>query len=177
MSLAIVDLGYGNLGSIARAFDRLGVTATRTADPDLVRAARRVVLPGVGAAAYAMGRIAELGLTDVLRFETSDEQDTACLGLIGGRVRRLRPSPGVTVPHMGWSRLTVAEETPGLADGDYVYFAHSFACENGPWTVATANHGVRVPAVVRQGNVLGAQFHPERSGPAGARFLKGFLAS
>lgn len=193
MSLAIVDLGYGNLGSIARAFDRLGVTATRTADPDLVRAARRVVLPGVGAAGYAMGRIAELGLTDVLReltqpvlgiclgmqllFETSEEQDTACLGLIGGRVRRLRPSAGVTVPHMGWSRLTVAEETPGLADGDYVYFAHSFACENGPWTVATANHGVRVPAVVRQGNVLGAQFHPERSGPAGTRFLKGFLAS
>ena len=193
MSLAIVDLGYGNLGSIARAFDRLGVTATRSADPAVLRAAGRVVLPGVGAAGYAMGRIADLGLTEVLReltqpvlgiclgmqllFETSEEQDTACLGLIGGRVRRLRPSAGVTVPHMGWSRLTVAEETPGLADGDYVYFAHSFACENGPWTVATANHGVRVPAVVRQGNVLGAQFHPERSGPAGARFLKGFLAS
>ena len=193
MSLAIVDLGYGNLGSIARAFQRLGVEATRTADPAVLRAARRIVLPGVGAAGYAMGRIADLGLADTLRdltqpvlgiclgmqllFEASDEQDTACLGLIGGRVRRLRPSPGVTVPHMGWSRLAVAKETPGLADGDYVYFAHSFACEDGPWTVATANHGVRVPAVVRQGNVLGAQFHPERSGPAGARFLKGFLAS
>ncbi len=193
MSLAIVDLGYGNLGSIARAFQRLGVEATRTADPAALRAAGRVVLPGVGAAGYAIGRIADLGLTEVLRdltqpvlgiclgmqllFEASDEQDTACLGLIGGRVRRLRSSPGVTVPHMGWSRLTVAEEAPGLADGDYVYFAHSFACEDGPWTVATATHGVRVPAVVRQGNVLGAQFHPERSGPAGARFLKGFLAS
>lgn len=192
MSLAIVDLGYGNLGSIARAFQRLGVEATRTADPAVLRAAGRVVLPGVGAAGYAMGRMAELGLTDVLReltqpvlgiclgmqllFETSEEQDTACLGFIGGRVRRLRPSAGVTVPHMGWSRLAVAGETPGLTDGDYVYFAHSFACENGPWTVATANHGGPVPAVVRQGNVLGAQFHPERSGPAGTRFLLGFLA-
>ncbi len=192
MSLAIVDLGYGNLGSIARAFQRLGVEATRTADPDVLRAARRVVLPGVGAAGYAMGRIAELGLTEVLReltqpvlgiclgmqllFEMSEEQDTACLGLIGGGVRRLRPSPGVTVPHMGWSRLSVAKETPGLADGDYVYFAHSFACEDGTWTLATASHGGPVPAVVRQGNVMGAQFHPERSGPAGTRFLRGFLA-
>jgi glutamine amidotransferase len=193
VSLAIVDLGYGNLGSIARAFERLGVEATRTADPAVLRAARRVVLPGVGAAGYAMGRITDLGLADTLReltqpvlgiclgmqllFEESEEQDTACLGLIGGRVRRLRPSPGVTVPHMGWSRLTVAEETPGLTDGDYVYFAHSFACEDGPWTIATASHGDPVPAVVRQGNVLGAQFHPERSGPAGTRFLQGFLAS
>ncbi len=192
MSLAIVDLGYGNLGSLARAFQRLGVEATRTAAPAELRRARRVVLPGVGAAGYAMGRIADLGLTDVLReltqpmlgiclgmqllFETSEEQDAACLGLIGGRVRRLRPSAGVTVPHMGWSRLAVAAATPGLNDGDYVYFAHSFACEDGPWAVATATHGNPIPAVVRQGNVLGAQFHPERSGPAGARFLQGFLA-
>lgn len=192
MSLAIVDLGYGNLGSIARAFKRLGVEATRTADPVVLRAAGRVVLPGVGAAGYAMGRIADLGLTDTLRnltqpvlgiclgmqllFEASDEQDTACLGLIGGRVRRLRPSPGVTVPHMGWSQLSVAKKSPGLTNGDYAYFAHSFACEDGPWTVATASHGGRLPAVVRQGNVLGAQFHPERSGPAGTRFLQGFLA-
>lgn len=193
MSLVIVDLGYGNLGSLARAFGRLGVEVTRTADPVALRAAGKVVLPGVGAAGYAMGRISALGLVDVLReltqpvlgvclgmqllFQASEEQDTPCLGLIAGAVKPLAPSPGVTVPHMGWSRLSMAGETAGLVDGDYVYFAHSFACEDGPWTRATAQHGVPIPAVVRQDNLLGAQFHPERSGPAGARFLKAFLAS
>jgi glutamine amidotransferase len=191
VSVVIVDLGYGNIGSIAVAFQRLGATVALTADPAAIAAAERVALPGVGAAGYAMARIDALGLRDTLTgltrpllgiclgmqllFETSEEEDTPCLGLIAGKVRRLEPGPGLTVPHMGWSRLDVTDTGCGLANGDYVYFAHSFACDDGPASIATARHGRTIPAAIRQGNLLGAQFHPERSAEAGARFLKAFL--
>ena len=78
---------------------------------------------------------------------------------------------------MGWSRLAVTGDAPGLADGDYVYFAHSYAADAGPATVATADYGGPVPAVVAQGNWTGAQFHPERSGEAGARFMAAWLGA
>jgi glutamine amidotransferase len=149
-------------------------------------------LPGVGAAGYAMAWIDALGLRGTLTgltrpllgiclgmqllFEASEEEDTPCLGLIAGKVRRLEPGPGLTVPHMGWSRLDVTDTGCGLASGDYVYFAHSFACDDGPASIATARHGRSIPAAIRQGNLLGAQFHPERSAEAGARFLKAFLS-
>jgi glutamine amidotransferase len=192
VSVAIVDLGYGNIGSIAVAFQRLGASVTLTADPAEIEAAERVALPGVGAAGYAMGRIDALGLRETLTgltrpllgiclgmqllFEASEEEDTPCLGLIEGRVRRLEPAPGLTVPHMGWSRLDVTDTSSDLVSGDYVYFAHSFACDDGPASIATARHGRPIPAAVRKNNLLGAQFHPERSAEAGARFLKAFLA-
>jgi len=192
VSVAIVDLGYGNIGSIAVAFQRLGATVTLTADPTEIAAAERVALPGVGAAGYAMGRIDALGLRATLAgltrpllgiclgmqllFEASEEEDTRCLGLIAGKVRKLEPGAGLTVPHMGWSRLEVTDQSCGLANGDYVYFAHSFACDDGPASIATARHGRTIPAAVRQGNLLGAQFHPERSAEAGARFLRAFLS-
>ena len=192
MNLAIVDLGYGNIGSIELAFERLGVTASLTTNAEEIAGADRVVLPGVGAAGHAMQRIEELGLRGCLRslaqpalgiclgmqllFERSDEADTECLGIIPGEVRALQPAPGMPVPHMGWSRLDVVDAGIGLNRGDYVYFAHGYACDDGPPTIATANYGRSIPAVVRQGNWLGAQFHPERSAEAGARFLQAFLA-
>lgn len=189
--LAIVDLGCGNVGSVAMAFERFGLAPLVTSDSEAIRSAGKVILPGVGAAGYAMARIGSLGLADLIRglrqpvlgiclgmqllFDASEEEDTPCLGLIRGRVRRLEPAPGRPVPHMGWSRLSVADESLGLRDGDYVYFAHSYACDPGPETVASADHGRAIPAVVRRGNFVGSQFHPERSGEAGARFLKAFL--
>lgn len=193
MTLAIVDLGYGNIGSIAMAFERLGCAPIVTADPAALVAATHVVLPGVGAAGFAMGRIDTLALAEPLRrltrpvlgiclgmqllYERSEEDDTACLGIIPGAVRRLLPTADRPVPHMGWSRLEVLRDDIGLATGDYVYFAHSFACDDGPDRVAAAEYGGPIPAAVRRGNWLGAQFHPERSGEAGARFLRAFLAS
>ena len=191
MRLAIVDLAYGNIGSIRFAFERLGVTPVLTAEPQEIAAADRVVLPGVGAAGHAMERIDELGLRECLRsleqpalgiclgmqllFERSDEADTECLGIIPGIVRKLEPVAGRPVPHMGWSKLHVRDQKIGLLTGDYVYFAHSFACDSGPATVARADYGRPIPAVVRKDNWLGAQFHPERSSEAGARFLEAFL--
>ena len=193
MTLAIVDLGCGNLGSVAIALERLGAAPLITAQAERIAAAERVVLPGVGAAGFAMERIEALGLGETLRslrqpllgiclgmqllFEASEEAAGPCLGIIPGRVRRLDPAPERPVPHMGWSRLAVSDSGIGLRDGDYVYFAHSFACDTGTATRASADYGREIPAIVVQENVWGAQFHPERSGEAGARFLQAWLDS
>ena len=193
MTLAIVDLGCGNLGSVAIALERFGAAPLITSDTDRIASAERVVLPGVGAAGFAMARIETLGLGETLRslrqpvlgiclgmqllFDWSEEADMSCLGIIPGRVRRLDPAPERPVPHMGWSRLAVSDPNIGLDDGDYVYFAHSFACDPGPATRASAHYGREIPAVVGKDNFWGAQFHPERSGEAGAAFLGAWLAS
>ncbi len=191
MTLAIVDVGCGNIGSVGIAFERFGIAPLVTGDAAAIASADKVILPGVGAAGYAMEQIRACGLADTLRglaqpvlgiclgmqllFEHSEEEDIACLGILPGRVRKLEAAPGRPVPHMGWSRLQVHGRSIGLRDGDYVYFAHSYACDSGPHMVASADYGREIPAVVRGGNFLGAQFHPERSGEAGHRFLKAFL--
>ena len=189
MKLVIVELGCGNIGSVRLALGRFGVEPAVSADREEIAAADRVILPGVGAAGFAMQRIDELGLRDTLRsleqpalgiclgmqllFESSEEDGTDCLGIIPGKVRALKAAPGLPVPHMGWSRVL---RSGNEGEGDYFYFAHSFACDDGPATVASANYGRTIPAIVRKGNWTGAQFHPERSGAAGARFLESFLA-
>ena len=191
-ALAILDLGYGNVDSIRLAFARLGIEARLTSDPVLARDADRLVLPGVGAAGFAMERLRDGGLVEPLRarnqptlgiclgmhmmFEGSDEGGVELLGLVEGRVRALEPSPGRPVPHMGWSRIEQANGV-GLEVGDYVYFAHGFACDDGPATAARVEYGQMIPAALRHGHLWGAQFHPERSSAAGARFLSAFLSA
>ena len=192
MSVAILDLGYGNTDSIRHAFARLGVEAELVTDAAGAERAERLVLPGVGAAGFAMDKLGAAGLVEPLRrrtrpllgiclgmqmlFDRSDEGDTALLGLIPGEVRALEPAPGAPVPHMGWTRIEQAEGV-GLDAGDYVYFAHGFACDDGPATAARATYGRPIPAAVRLGHLWGAQFHPERSSKAGARFLAAFLGA
>jgi len=193
--VTVVAYGAGNTASVRFALERLGATVRLTDDPVAVAEAERVILPGVGAAAYAMGRLQDLGLIDAVRafprpmlgiclgqqllFETSEEgEPVPLLGLIPGAVRRLAPGPGLTVPHMGWSRLSTVRSDPlleGVEDGAYVYFVHGFVCPDGPATIARADHGGPIPAVVRSGARWGCQFHPERSGAAGARILRNFL--
>ena len=191
----ILDLDYGNTRSVALAFERLGATATLSADPAAVDRADRVVLPGVGAAGAAMARLRQSGLDDALRrrtsptlgiclgmqlmFDDSDEDGgTELLGILPGSVAELQASPGFPVPHMGWSALDTQASDIGLNPGAYVYFAHSFACPDGPHVAARATYGgASIPAVVRSGAWWGAQFHPERSSVAGSRFLSAFLAA
>ena len=191
-ALAILDLGYGNTESIRLAFARVGVEAVLIRDPAQAESVDRLVLPGVGAAGFAMEQLREAGLVDALKrrskpllgiclgmqmlFDASDEGDTPLLGLIPGRVRALKPAPGLSVPHMGWTRIEQSDGI-GLAAGDHVYFAHGFACDDGPATAAHVTYGRPIPAAVRQGHLWGAQFHPERSSAPGAAFLKAFLSS
>ena len=194
MRLALVDAGGANIGSVRYALRRLGVEAELTADAEAIRAADKVILPGVSTAATVMRRLRELGLVDTLRglrqpllgvcvgmqllFERSEEDDTPCLGLLPGEVRRLPAGAGIRVPHMGWNRLRVRRADRllrGFEDGDHAYFVHSYAAPPTDDCIASSDHGREFAAVVRRGNVVGAQFHPERSAAAGERLLRNFL--
>lgn len=193
MTLAVVDSGGANIASVLHALGRLGVEPAFTADPAVIRAADRVILPGVGAAGHAMDVLRGHGLIDVIRalnqpvlgiclgmqllFATSEEDDASLLGLIPARLGRLPESAQLRVPHMGWNEIRATAVDP-LIDGldrKWFYFVHSYAAPVGDWTVATSHHGETFSAVVRRDNFSGAQFHPERSAGAGARLLRNFL--
>lgn len=194
MNVVLIDSGGANIGSVRYALERLGVSAEMTADAATILAADRVILPGVGAAAPAMARLQQMNLVHLLRglkqpllgiclgmqllFEGSEEGDVECLGLVPGRVRKMPASPGVRVPHMGWNRLRPTRADvllDGVADGAQAYFVHSFAAPVTSDCLASCEHGQPFAAMVRRGNVAGAQFHPERSGAVGARLLQNFL--
>lgn len=193
-SLAIIDSGGANIASLQMAVERLGVPADLTTDSERLRSASHVILPGVGAAADCMGRLRQAGLVETIRdlrqpllgicvgmqllFESSEEGDVPCLGLLPGRVQRLPHRAGLPVPHMGWNQLEFNRSTALLNDiaaGDYVYFVHSYAAPLSELTLATTTYGDPFTAVVQRGNVYGAQFHPERSARVGAQLLRNFL--
>ena len=195
--IAIIDSGGANIASVRFALERLGVDSVLTADPAVISAAERVILPGVGAAPVAMAQLGRAGLVECIRgltqpvlgiclgmqllFERSDEGDTPLLGLVGGTCSAFAPGMGLTVPHMGWNRLLPQGQwrhplLSGVEDGAHVYFVHSYAAPVSADTVASCSYGVDFTAVVARGNFMGAQFHPERSGPVGARILGNFLA-
>jgi len=195
MDVVLVDAGGANIGSVNYALERLGVRARLSAQASVIASADRVILPGVGAAPVGMRRLHELGLVEVVRnlsqpllgiclgmqllFESSDEGDVDCLGLLPGRVTRLQPRPGVRVPHMGWNRFDPLRDDPllaGLEADASAYFVHSYVAPVTADTIATCTHGVDFAAVVRRGHCQGAQFHPERSGAVGARLLENFLS-
>jgi len=194
VDVVIIDSGGANLASLQYALDRLGARSIVTADPAVIAAAPRVLLPGVGAAADAMRRLEHAGLVAGIRtlgvpvlgiclgmqllYDRSEEGATRCLGIVPGDVQRLVSAPGRPVPHMGWNSLESIVPDPllaGIGPADYVYFVHGYAAPLGPDTIAAVDYGARLTAVVRRGNFRGVQFHPERSGVVGARVLKNFL--
>lgn len=193
--VVLVDSGGTNIGSVRYALQRLGLDAEMSADPERIRRASHVILPGVGAAAPGMARLRAAGLVDVLRglrqpmlgvclgmqllFDHSEEGDTECLGLLPGVLRRFPQRDGLRVPHMGWNRLeTVRDDAllDGIGHEPYAYFVHSYAVAVTEDTIASTEYAGPFSAVVRRGNVCGMQFHPERSSTLGARLLQNFLA-
>ena len=192
--VTIIDSGGANLASLRFALERLGASSVVSSEPAVIAAARRVLLPGVGAAADAMARLRAAGLDAViprlqqpllgiclgmqLLFQSSEEGDTRCLGVIEGRVRRIAGSSQLPVPHMGWNDLQVRQPDPllrGFGADDYFYFVHGFAAAVGAHTLASTEYGAPFSSVVRHGNFRGVQFHPERSASSGARLLRNFL--
>ncbi len=195
--IAILDYGMGNLRSVEKALEHVGVTATITDDPGEVRAADGLVLPGVGAFPRAMQRIAELGLDELiaerrregvpilgiclglqLLFETSSELGGAAgLGLLDGPVGELE-AEGLKVPHIGWEPVRWERDSrlaEGIPSGTPFYFVHSFAPRpSGEELLGTAVYGERFACAAERGNVFGVQFHPEKSSAAGLRLLANF---
>ena len=199
--VAIVDYGVGNLFSLASSFAAIGVEVTVTSDPAVLRAAERIVLPGVGAFGDAAQKLRDSGLDAVvveqakagkpllgiclgmqLLFDKSFEYgEHAGLGLIKGEIRPIAnviPADYKT-PHIGWNALHLGKQKNELfrylKEGDFVYFVHSFYganCEES--VIATAEYGAELTAAVADGNVYGCQFHPEKSGAVGLAILRAF---
>jgi glutamine amidotransferase len=191
--IAIVDYGMGNLRNVRRAIEHLGATVQVTSLADEVMSAEAVVLPGVGGFGEAVRRIDRLGLREAilahvsagkpllgiclgmqLLFDASDESPGAAgLGIIAGRVRAL--PAGVKVPHTGWNDVVPTLPDPIFESPGVYYFVHSFAADPVQGTIAIAVHGRKFCAAVRKGNVLGVQFHPEKSHAAGLALFGRFL--
>jgi glutamine amidotransferase len=193
-SVVIIDGGGANIASLTFAIERLGWDSKLTMDAAVIRKAERLILPGVGAAGTAMRRLKEHGLDAVVRdaqapllgiclgmqllFEDSAEADTNCLGLIPGRAELLESKPDRPVPHMGWNELRSVRPSrllDRIDEGSFCYFVHSYALPPSDATVAVTEYGKSFSSVVEWRNFCGTQFHPERSGPVGARILENFL--
>lgn len=191
MKTAIFDYDAGNLANVVRAATRAGLDVVVTRNPAEIRDASALVLPGVGAMRDAMDHLNGYGLTGIIQEEVKKGKKLAgiclgmqalydvseenghipALGLLPGRIVRF-PEGKLKVPHMGWNELVIQrphEVLEGLAPHSYVYFVHSYYKTPGHTedVIASADYGVTVPAVVGKDNVLGFQFHPEKSGPVG----------
>jgi glutamine amidotransferase len=192
--VVIIASGGANIASLQFALERLGAKSLVSADPEQIRNAARVILPGVGAAADAMSRLRQKNLHTVvpslsqpvlgiclgmqLLLEASEEGHAHCLGIIPGQASRFAAARGRPVPHMGWNTLQIDRPSAlleGMCQGDYAYFVHSYALAIGATTIASCEYGNPFSACVHWRNFYGVQFHPERSAQVGARLLQNFL--
>ncbi len=200
--IAIVDYDAGNVRSVEKAMEHLGVDATLTRDAELIRKADHVIVPGVGAFEDAMGRLDRYGLTEVIRevaksgkpimgiclglqlfFERSEESenDVEGLSLLPGRLKRFPETAGYKIPQIGWNALHITPGTKlfnGIDDGTFVYFVHSYYLEakDRADVAATAEYMIPFDAAVEHENIFATQFHPEKSGECGLKILKNFIS-
>ncbi len=198
--IAIADYGVGNLFSLKSSFRAVGHEVTVTSDADALRAAEKIILPGVGAFRDAAAKLRESGLGDVIREEAAAGKPLLgiCLGmqllfeksyeygeyeglaLLPGDIRPIADviPPGLKIPHIGWNALLLKRDSPLFArirNGDHVYFVHSYYARTEERVVtAAAEYGAELTAVVGLDNVYGCQFHPEKSGDVGLKILQAF---
>jgi glutamine amidotransferase len=194
--VAVADYGAGNLVSICRALEVVGAEPTVARDGEALRGADALIVPGVGAAGPAMERLRRRGMIEPIRgwiqagrpflgiclglqllFDASDEDGAVTLGVLRGRTIELAGAP--TLPHIGWNTVDPTAEHPlfeGIPPGAAFYFVHSYvaAPADARLVIAESEHGSRFPAAIARGNLLGVQFHPERSGTDGLRLLANF---
>jgi len=196
--IAVIDYGAGNIFSIVNALEYIGCESVLTSDKTVIEQADKIILPGVGAFPDAMKKLERSGLVETIKVQAKQKpflgiclgmqllfekgfefEETDGLGLIPGEVRRLETN-GLKVPHMGWNSVKIENPcalTEGMKDGDMVYFVHSYAAVTEDKYIAlSSDYGGRFPALVHEGTVYGAQFHPEKSGNVGLGILKNFAA-
>ena len=196
--LAIADYGVGNLFSLRSSLKSLGVEAKLASNPEELKDSDRIILPGVGAFGDAVKKLRETKMFDALKEEAEAGKPILgiCLGmqllleksfefgvyeglgLIKGEVRPISEviPEGLKIPHIGWNGLKFKPHPvfKDIKQGDCVYFVHSFSAQNCPSVIATAEYGAELAAAVAEGNVIGCQFHPEKSGAVGLAILKSF---
>ncbi|MDP2570833.1 imidazole glycerol phosphate synthase subunit HisH [Vibrio penaeicida] len=197
--VVIIDTGCANVSSVKFAIERLGYKVTISKDPEVVLAADKLFLPGVGTASEAMKNLRERDLIDLVKKvekpllgiclgmqllgKVSQEKGqkanelVECLGLCDGEVN-LMETGELPLPHMGWNTVSAKAGHPlfkGIEEGEYFYFVHSFAMPVGDYTIANCDYGNPFTAAVQSGNYYGVQFHPERSSQAGSKLIENFL--
>jgi glutamine amidotransferase len=191
MHIVIIKYNAGNIRSVDFALRRMGVEAEITDNPEKIRNADKVIFPGVGEARSTMDHLEGKGLDRViaglqqpvlgiclgmqLLCAESEERNTRTMGILPTRVERFRGA--VKVPHMGWNRIHRLQSPllEGIGEGSFVYFVHSYYVPLMPHVIAEAQHGTSFSAAVRKDNFYAVQFHPEKSGPTGARILHNFI--
>lgn len=202
--IVIIDTGCANISSVKFAVERLGVEVTVSDQADVIKAADKVFLPGVGSAGAAMTSIKGKQLVKLVQsltqpvlgiclgmqlmtkesqeapgshLEVDESQNVDCLDLIPTDIRRLEAGD-LVLPHMGWNQIKVEKDSPifkDIEDGSYFYFVHSFCAPKSEYTLASSEYGQEFSASIGKDNFYGVQFHPERSGKAGAQLLKNFI--
>ncbi|KOH46360.1 imidazole glycerol phosphate synthase subunit HisH [Sunxiuqinia dokdonensis] len=197
MNIVIIKYNAGNIESVSNALSRLGIEAEITGDHEKIKAADKVIFPGVGEASTTMAYLKKEGLDQLipslkqpvlgiclglqLMCSHSEEGDTPCLGIFEEKVKRFIPEPGMEfvtkVPHMGWNTISKLNSKlfDGSLDNQFVYFVHSFYATVGEHTAAVGDYINPFSAALHKGNFYATQFHPEKSGPVGARILENFL--
>jgi len=195
--IAIIDYGMGNLRSVQKGFEKVGFTAEVTSDPEKVRKAEKVVLPGVGAFGDAMANLRAANMIEVIKetvkagkpflgiclglhlmFDSSEEFGLhEGLHIFSGHVRLL--PPGLKVPHMGWNQIEIQKKDPilkDIQDGSMFYFVHSYYVDpvDSNITTTLTDYGIKYTSIASQDNVFGIQFHPEKSSAMGLSILKNF---
>jgi imidazole glycerol-phosphate synthase subunit HisH len=190
MTVAIIDCGGANLRSVQNAVELRNMDTIITKDKNEVTSASFVILPGVGSAKSVMARLGIDNLRDAVishkkpvlgicvgmqvLFESSEEHDTSCLGVISGNIKKFNSECDLKVPQMGWNKVTFLQDNAKNLD-DYYYFANSYYSQIYNHTLATAEYGLTYAAAVQKENYLGCQFHPEKSSAAGEKFLDYFF--
>lgn len=191
MTVAIINSGGANLGSVQRAVDKIGYKAIITKEINDIIDSTHVIIPGVGSAHNVMRSLKETNLIKTIKsltqpvlgicigmqilFEFSDEGKVDCLGLIPGSVERFKSLDHLKVPQMGWNKVSFNNS---LSEFDnYYYFANSYFNPINQFTIAQSQYGVSFTAAIKYKNFIGCQFHPEKSSLAGSKFLKNFLQS
>ncbi|GAA4282046.1 imidazole glycerol phosphate synthase subunit HisH [Gaetbulibacter aestuarii] len=191
MKLVIINYGAGNIKSIQFAFNRLGLEAELSDDPEVIQAADKLIFPGVGEANSAMTMLKKSGLDHLipelkqpvlgiclgmqLMCNYTEEGNTQGLGIFQTEVKRF--SKGLKVPQMGWNVIKdlKSELFEGIKENEYMYLVHSYYAEHCQETIATTDYGVNYASALKHENFYGVQFHPEKSSVAGARILENFL--